>query len=499
VTGQRPVPGADGRAQPGPGLAALVHRPAGEPAAAWRGLASLELGAAIGPGTSFNTGSVGKQVTAHLVVLAARAGLLGLDQTVSHYLPRFRVPGVTVADLMRHHGGVRDAESLLSLAGLRDLDHYTVADLLELAYRQTRRAVPSGRFLYSNTGYLLLAQVLRTVHGTGISELAKEALFGPLDMASACFKDDPGQVVPGAAASYRAVPGGWRHCGRPVALAGAGSLWCTMADLDRWLGYLHAQWLENPGELPFAGDIGYLPSDHQPLRYGAGLYADPRAGREAAFHYGHEQGFSAAAWLSAVGLRVICLSNHAGVAADQVAARIRATIRRDAGYDPSRILARELAAALAPTPGSTPDPSATPSAGLWPIPGPTPATDTGPGPGATPDPAPAPASGPAPGKRPAPGAGQNDAYGEDTARHTMLGSYACDQVPGRLRLSRCDGTLFLWRRGTRDQLSRTGPATYSAPGCTITLAQDGDAPGEPVTGFRVDLDRAPGLEYRIFD
>lgn len=274
-----------------PGVVLRVGQ-AGHPTAqAHTGLASLELAAPIGENTAFNIGSVAKQITAYLCIRAARDRLLTLDRPVGDILPRFDIPDVTVGDLMQHRGGIRDAESLLSLAGFRELDHYTAGDLLQLAYRQRHRAVEPGHFLYSNTGYLLLAEVLTHAYGAGLHEIADRYVFTPLGMTSARFKADPREVIPGAAASYQAVASGWQHQQRPVTLPGPGSLWCTAADLDRWLAHLWHEWRPSVDNvLPFDQHLGYQPSDHAPFTYGAGLYADPRLGRTAVFHYGHEQG-----------------------------------------------------------------------------------------------------------------------------------------------------------------------------------------------------------------
>jgi CubicO group peptidase (beta-lactamase class C family) len=429
-----------------PGLTLRVH-PAGEPPAqACTGLASLELAAPITENTAFNTGSVAKQITAHLLIRSARTQLLALNQPVHDILPRFRIPGVTVADLIQHHGGVRDAESLLSLAGFRDLDHYTADDLLELAYRQHHRAIAPGRFLYSNTGYLLLAEILRHIHGTSLQEIAGQQIFTPLAMTSARFQADPRQVIPGAAASYQPATAGWIRRQRPVALPGPGSLWCTADDLDRWLTYLHQ---ERNGHgtagrpLPSESELTYRPSDHAPCTYGPGLYADPRPGHTAVFHNGHEQGFSAAAHLTHTGLRVVCLSNHADIAADRITATALTELARNPGADPGQLLRTAIKAA-APVPPAT---SAT-------------------------------------------GSRHSD---PDAPEHTSLGTYTCDDVPGVLRLTRSDGTLYLWRRGTSDRLTRTSAQAYTGDGYVLTLYADlADHP----RSFVLDLDRAPGLYYQ---
>ncbi|MFB6822667.1 serine hydrolase domain-containing protein [Streptomyces virginiae] len=420
-----------------PGLTVLVRRPGEEPTVLHTGLASLEHGQAIGPNTTFNTGSVAKQITAHLTLLAARDNLLHLDQPAANLLPSLKIIDVTVADLITHQSGIRDAESLLSLTGFRDLDHYTADDLRRLAYRQYQRAVPEGRFLYSNTNYLLLAEILETVHHTALADLARRRLFDPLGMNNTHFKTNPRQVIPGAASAYQAAPLGWRHTEAPVTLPGPGTLWTTAGDLDRWLTHLHQNW-QHEHQLPWQDALAYGPSDHQPYLYGPGLYADIRPGQATVFHYGHEQGFSATAHLEVTGLRVVCLSNDADTAADHVTAAILRNLRDHPELDPVDCLRR--------------------------------ATCLG---------------------RTSRNAAQPPQVRSDQRRHVELGTFTCDQAPGSLRLTRCAEALHLWRRGTRDQLTQAGPTRYTGNGYTVTLTGSKDQ----VDRFTLDLDRTPGLTY----
>ncbi|AWZ05339.1 MULTISPECIES: serine hydrolase domain-containing protein [unclassified Streptomyces] len=420
-----------------PGLSLLVHRSGEEPALLHTGLASLEHGLPIGPDTTFNVGSVAKQITAHLILLAAHDDLLRLDQQAADLLPRLKISDVTVADLVTHRSGIRDAESLLSLAGFRDLDHYTADDLRTLAYRQDQRAVPEGRFLYSNTNYLLLAEILETVHRTTLPDLARHRIFGPLGMDATHFKSDPHQVIPGSASAYQATHHGWQHTETPVTLPGPGTLWTTVGDLDCWLTRLHQRW-QHPHQLPWQEAVDYEPSDHEPYLYGPGLYADARPGRTAVFHYGHEQGFSAAAHVEASGLRVVSLSNNAELSADRISAAILRDLHKQPMLAPKEVLLRT--ATLAQTPST---------------------------------------------------AVRDQPTLNDYVQRTELGTFTCTQAPGSLRLTRSAGALHLWRRGTRDQLTPTGPGIYTGNGYTLTVSSSTDQ----VDRFTLDLDRAPGLTY----
>ncbi|WP_371588565.1 serine hydrolase domain-containing protein [Streptomyces virginiae] len=420
-----------------PGLSLLVHRPDEEPTLLHTGLASLEHGLPIGPDTTFNVGSVAKQITAHLILLAAHDDLLRLDQRAADLLPRLKISDVTVADLVTHRSGIRDAESLLSLAGFRDLDHYTADDLRTLAYRQDQRAVPEGHFLYSNTNYLLLAEILETAHHTTLPDLARHRVLGPLGMHSTHFKTDPRQVIPGAASAYQATQHGWQHTEVPVTLPGPGALWTTVGDLDRWLTHLYQHW-QHPHQLPWQEAVDYEPSDHEPYLYGPGLYADARPGRYAVFHKGHEQGFSAAAHVEASGLRVIALSNNAGLSADRVTASILRDLHQQSTLAPKEALVRATALERTPSTATRDQP--------------------------TPD---------------------------DLGQHTELGIFACDQAPGSLRLTRRADALHLWRRGTSDQLAHSGPGLYAGNGYTLTVPSSTDQ----IDRFTLDLERAPRLTY----
>ncbi|MEV0188401.1 serine hydrolase domain-containing protein [Kitasatospora purpeofusca] len=424
--------------QGAPGLALIVRHPGQEPVIWHTGLASIEHQVPIGPATAFNTGSVAKQITAHLVLLAARDSLIHLHQSAADLLPKLKVADVTIADLITHTSGLRDAETLLSLAGLRDLDHYTAADLRTLAYRQRERAVPEGQFLYSNTNYLLLAELLETVHDAALPDLARRRIFGPLGMHATRFQSDPRQVVPGAAAAYRPTGGGWQHTQTPIALPGPGTLFTTTGDLDRWLGHLHQLWQHDTNPLPWQEALGYQVADHQPYLYGPGLYADPRPGHTAVFHYGHEHGFSAATHLTRDGLRIIGLANTADLAAEHVVAAVLRALEQHPGQDLEQLL--PLAA------GHGRQPVTTAAAGHC---------------------------------------------GDDGRLRHELGRFTCDQVPGTLRLTRTGDTLHLWRRGTPDRLAPAGPGTWAGKGYTLTLPGGTDH----IEDFILDLDRAPSLTY----
>ncbi|MFD0347219.1 serine hydrolase domain-containing protein [Kitasatospora aburaviensis] len=98
-----------------PGVSVLLRRPGEDAIQLHFGLANLEHAVPIDANTAFNVGSVAKQITAHLVLLAAQNGMLALDQQANQLLPELQVHDLTISDLITHRSGLRDAESLVSL------------------------------------------------------------------------------------------------------------------------------------------------------------------------------------------------------------------------------------------------------------------------------------------------------------------------------------------------------------------------------------------------
>jgi CubicO group peptidase (beta-lactamase class C family) len=126
------------------------------------GMADLDHGVTIGPGTVFNIASVSKQFTVFLIMMLVQAGLLDLDDDVRRHVPELPDFGktITIRHLIHHTSGLREDWSLLGLSGWRTEDLVTQRDVLGLLYRQKElNFAPGDQHLYCNSGYQLLALV----------------------------------------------------------------------------------------------------------------------------------------------------------------------------------------------------------------------------------------------------------------------------------------------------------------------------------------------------
>ena len=227
----------------GPGCAVGVARAGAPEILRTYGMASLEYRVPIDSGTVFHAASIAKQFTAAAIVRLEMQGKLRLDDDVRrwvHELPDYGQP-ITLRHLMAHTSGLRNSGDLLWLAGGRD-DGTTEEDVLAAIFRQRSLNFPPGtQHLYSNSGYTLLALVVRRASGTPLKEYAARELFGPLGLTRTQFVDSRYAVIPGRATGYRGLTGGiWGHAAYLQDTYGAGGIFTTTGDLLRWYQQLHS-------------------------------------------------------------------------------------------------------------------------------------------------------------------------------------------------------------------------------------------------------------------
>ncbi len=227
----------------GPGCSAAVGIQ-GE--VAWtgnRGIANLASGTPIGPQTVFDIASVSKQFTATAILLLAQEGKLALENPLSDHvagLPAW-AGTVTVGQLMHHTSGIPDYGDLLSDAGHEESDRTTQGQAIgALAGVPTLEFQPGTRFEYSNSNYLLLAEVVRRVSGEPLPQFLREEIFRPLGLAMVV---DPVGALPNKAVSYEKASqekgrGGYEVADSGWEQVGDGAVQTTPSQLVRWAGFV---------------------------------------------------------------------------------------------------------------------------------------------------------------------------------------------------------------------------------------------------------------------
>lgn len=260
------------------------------------GLADLEFGAPITEQTQFHVASVSKQFTAFAILLLNRDGKVDLDADIRTYLPyvpNFGKP-ITVRHLIHHSSGLRDQWDLLELGGLDESARLRQRYITKLVARQRElNFTPGTEYLYSNTGYTLLAEIVSAVSGKTLRQFAQERIFGPLQMTRTFFYDDVTEVVPGRANSYRRKhDGGWSKQLLSYDTYGATSLFTTVGDLAKWARNFTSPRVGDRVLIDLISHNGTL-DDGRAMLYGMGLYRTTIGGRDVVAHSGADAGFLA--------------------------------------------------------------------------------------------------------------------------------------------------------------------------------------------------------------
>jgi CubicO group peptidase (beta-lactamase class C family) len=279
-----------------PGCALAVYQNGDIVYARGYGLASVEHRAPVTPATVFDIGSTSKQFTAFSVLLLERDGKLSLEDEVQRYLPelpRYERP-VTIRHLMLHTSGLRDYLTLWALAGMKTENWTTQDDAVRLVVRQRRSNFVAGdEWLYSNTGYLLLAEIVARVSGKPLPAFATERIFAPLGMTHTFYLDDHTRVVPSRATAYAPRDGG----GLAVDMSnfeqtGDGAVQTTVQDLLLWDRNFYDPRVGDRALLDRAQAVGTLNSG-KALDYAAGLTIGSYRGLRTVRHGGAWAGYRA--------------------------------------------------------------------------------------------------------------------------------------------------------------------------------------------------------------
>lgn len=133
--------------------------------------------------TPFQLASVSKQFTAVSVLMLVEKGLITYGDTVSHIIPEFPYPRVTIEQLLHHTSGMPNYMWLLE----HKWDNGKTAYNDDIIYLMNKHGTnlyfrPGYRYDYSNTGYAVLAYVVEVVSGMSFPAFVEEYIFDPLGM-----------------------------------------------------------------------------------------------------------------------------------------------------------------------------------------------------------------------------------------------------------------------------------------------------------------------------
>ncbi len=277
------------------------------------GLASLEYLVPNTTSTLFNVASVSKQFTAMGILLLEAQGKLSLDDPIKKHLPDLPAFGeeVTIRHMLHHTSGMRSLHAMLEMAGWRGDDARTDEDLYRFILRQKDlNFTPGAEYLYCNTGYILMAEIIERITGQDFATWTREHIFRPLGMHQTYVEDQYNRVVRQNATSYyHEGEGQFARAVEYWGYVGSGNVHSSTGDLLRWLRNFkqtEADWSPLFQRLQTRGVL----NGGDTISYAFGVTVNTFGGHKQIQHGGSIGGYrSVAATFPELDLSVVILAN----------------------------------------------------------------------------------------------------------------------------------------------------------------------------------------------
>jgi CubicO group peptidase (beta-lactamase class C family) len=239
--------------------------------------------------TKFFVGSITKQFTAAAILLLRQDGRLKLSDPIGTHLPDYPVePGekITLNHLLNHSSGLPNYTSFPEIS-IRRGAAIQPRDIIASFKDRPLEFEPGTAFKYSNSGYILLGEVIEAVSGQSYEAFLHKRIFGPLGMRNTGYGRRE-MAHPDRAQGYTIDASGRMIGAAPVSysiLHSAGALYSTAEDLLKWHHALNKGQLLSPESLLRMLTPG-------PGNYGFGWWLESRYGRFRSFQDGFLDGYS---------------------------------------------------------------------------------------------------------------------------------------------------------------------------------------------------------------
>lgn len=283
------------------------------------GYANLEHEVKIDANTRFNIASNAKQFTALCVLTLVNDGEIDLQDDIRKYLPELFKEvkeKITIEHLITHSSGIRDIYALWGLQGKTwwAEEGLSNGDAFKLLLKQKKlNFSPGSQYLYSNSNYLLMTEIVKRVSGTEFAEYAR-SIFKKLQMVESRFNVFYMEVVPHKARPYGNW-GQWTEYPVITDLHGDGALFTSLRDQLIWERMVQ---LNQAGQLvnPLISQSQKPVSESKIQSYGYGLEFGEYKGLKTRFHDGSTGAYNASfTRFPEEGLSIVVMSNSGKVSA----------------------------------------------------------------------------------------------------------------------------------------------------------------------------------------
>ena len=270
-----------------PGMAILVVKNGDVDYIGTKGMANKHTALSIQSDTGFRLGSMSKTLTALAVMQLYEQERLSPDDSILQFLPELSSSWqeITIHHLLCHQSGIPDFANDLGIENWPDgvpnqdiLDYFASHDVLEFA--------PGINGEYSNTGYVLLAEIVSRLSGVRFADYMDDNFFRPLGMKHSYVVDEFSIPMFNEALNFAEYS---TLFGRNFYVTGSSGVVSSLDDMTLFMDALLSEKIVKTETLelmlqPYTLDL-LLGSD-----YGYGWMVDP-TGADAFAHAGRNDGF----------------------------------------------------------------------------------------------------------------------------------------------------------------------------------------------------------------
>ncbi len=214
------------------------------------GIDNIETGNTISSKSNFRIGSITKQMTALSVLMLADKKKIDLDEPLTIYFPEFpsHMDSITIRMLIYHTSGLMDYQTQTHnvqperlerlLSGQEQLVEKDVIDLIKKT--DSTYFKPGTEFRYSNTGYILLGELVKRTSKMSFKDFMKRNIFKPLGMDNTLVYTNEDFEIPERVLGHSRIESGWEVTDQNYssALMGDGGIYSNLEDLQKWSMFL---------------------------------------------------------------------------------------------------------------------------------------------------------------------------------------------------------------------------------------------------------------------
>jgi CubicO group peptidase (beta-lactamase class C family) len=290
--------------------------------------------------SSFHLASLSKQFTAMAIMILQERGKLHYDDSVVKYIPEIPYREITIRQLLNHTSGVPNIINYIPTF-LSYWDSCEVAKNSDIVYMLAKskprlQFKPGKRFLYSNTGYILLAVIVEKASGMSFEKFLEENIFNPVQMNhTKVYSAVNNCEVPNRVFGY-----GVNRRSHSIddddirnGLIGDKGVYSSVIDLYKWDQALYTDLLVSPACLQEAFQYGSA-SNGKHINYGFG-WRKSRDDSQIVYHFGHWRGFKGCIVRFTTDQNLIIILNNTGnKRIKQLAAAISNVLYDDEPFKP---------------------------------------------------------------------------------------------------------------------------------------------------------------------